>query len=466
MMKNSPRSGAFSAILATGISQLLSGLEALLLPLYLTQEAYGWWHTYLLYAGFAGILHFGWVDGHYLRIGGRKLESLDSHEESGQLLLLAIFELLLCGLFLLVSHRFLRGTGRMVSATICISALLSCLRDYILYTYQATGCIRRYSILILLEKLLSSFLLTILLLMGQRDIAILLISDLAARLLTLLSAIVLSCGVFSSKPFLSADSIMLVKEHISNGFTLLLATLMSMLTLSAVRFILQWRWGIVKYGQASLCLSLAALLLKLVSAGAVVIFPALRRMPPEKRASYYQPGALLSLALISLVLILYRPAELLLSRFLPDYAESFRCAVFLLGGIGFGCRSSLLITPGMNALNQQKKLFFCNFLGASTAAATALFFSGTESLMLGMIAAGVGLFVSTFAGELSFCRILQISARREWLEEMAIFLIFTVLNGFCGFLGSFIYAIIILLWLFCSRSRLIEAWKYLRSPTC
>ena len=47
-----------------------------MLPKYLSIETYAGLKTFLLYTSYVGILHFGYVDGIYIRYGGKEKEEL------------------------------------------------------------------------------------------------------------------------------------------------------------------------------------------------------------------------------------------------------------------------------------------------------------------------------------------------------------------------------------------------------
>lgn len=62
----------FFAFLSNGITLLISFVMTLLLPKFLGVKAYGYYQLYIFYITYASIMCFGWAEGIYLRIGGKK----------------------------------------------------------------------------------------------------------------------------------------------------------------------------------------------------------------------------------------------------------------------------------------------------------------------------------------------------------------------------------------------------------
>ncbi|MGC3014424.1 hypothetical protein ACPTH2_14975, partial [Enterococcus faecium] len=74
-----------------GISVLLN----LFVPKLLGVTEYSYWQLYVFYSSYVGFLHFGWIDGIYLKIGGEEYDRLDKRGLGTQFWYLLIFELCL-----------------------------------------------------------------------------------------------------------------------------------------------------------------------------------------------------------------------------------------------------------------------------------------------------------------------------------------------------------------------------------
>lgn len=59
------------------VSIMVSTLVILIIPKLIGIKEYGYWQLYLFYSSYVGFLHFGWLDGIYLRYGGKEYRDLD-----------------------------------------------------------------------------------------------------------------------------------------------------------------------------------------------------------------------------------------------------------------------------------------------------------------------------------------------------------------------------------------------------
>lgn len=65
------------ALLSNLVSLIVSVLMILVIPKLIGVREYGYWQLYLFYSSYVGFLHFGWIDGIYLRFGGKEYKDLD-----------------------------------------------------------------------------------------------------------------------------------------------------------------------------------------------------------------------------------------------------------------------------------------------------------------------------------------------------------------------------------------------------
>ena len=80
------------AMLAQGVSFLLSAITSLLVPRLLGVESFGFWQLFLLYCSYVGFADLGISEGVYLINGGKNRDSLDCASLSGQFKLLLFIQ--------------------------------------------------------------------------------------------------------------------------------------------------------------------------------------------------------------------------------------------------------------------------------------------------------------------------------------------------------------------------------------
>lgn len=152
--------GILQVILANLINLIISIGNGFLLPKFLSLESYADLKTFFLYTSYIGILHLGYVDGIYMKYGGRTIETIGEEEFAKEKRILSLFQF---GITVpIVLAAFLMGDSNLLFAAISILPInMVFLFKFI---YQATGEFKEYRritnfspILIFLLNLLSLF---------------------------------------------------------------------------------------------------------------------------------------------------------------------------------------------------------------------------------------------------------------------------------------------------------------------
>lgn len=84
----------FYAFSANGISMIISVVMTLVVPKLLGVKEYSYWQLYIFYTSYVGFLALGWVDGIYLKYGGKDYDKLEYPNLITQFWMLNIFELI------------------------------------------------------------------------------------------------------------------------------------------------------------------------------------------------------------------------------------------------------------------------------------------------------------------------------------------------------------------------------------
>jgi O-antigen/teichoic acid export membrane protein len=101
-MKNSFLRNVSHSILAQIVSLVTGFTISLIVPKFISEIDYSYWQTYLLFATYIGIFHFGIFDGMYLRYGQYDNNELDKNTYIIQLNFL-FFNNFVIGIILILS---------------------------------------------------------------------------------------------------------------------------------------------------------------------------------------------------------------------------------------------------------------------------------------------------------------------------------------------------------------------------
>lgn len=92
-MSNSLKKGIFYVFLANVINLIFNLITNFVLPKKLSIGSYADIKTYQLYVSYAGLFHFGFVDGMYIKYGGKNINSIDKRDLKINLNTLRLFKL-------------------------------------------------------------------------------------------------------------------------------------------------------------------------------------------------------------------------------------------------------------------------------------------------------------------------------------------------------------------------------------
>ena len=81
-------------------------------------ESYAALKSFLLYTSYIGVLHLGYVDGIYIKYGGKTISAIDTEEFTKERNVLSLFQLGITVLSVLIA--FLIGDSNLLFATISI----------------------------------------------------------------------------------------------------------------------------------------------------------------------------------------------------------------------------------------------------------------------------------------------------------------------------------------------------------
>lgn len=140
-MGKSLKQGMLSVLVANIVNLGFSLLSNFLLPKYLSVETYAQLKTFQLYAAYAGLLHLGFVDGLYLKYGGKNIADYKPDTIEASLSTLRLFQLVItCGavaIGVLLKDPILVAFG----ISILPANMMSCFK----FLYQAVGEFDVYS---------------------------------------------------------------------------------------------------------------------------------------------------------------------------------------------------------------------------------------------------------------------------------------------------------------------------------
>lgn len=429
------------AVGANLLSLIVSVLTTLIVPKFLGEavDQYGYLQIYLFYVGYVGFFHLGWCDGIFLRDGGKQWDELDKSLYAGQFWLLSLMQLVIAMLIAIGGYIFAPDADyRFICLAIAINVLILLPRTMLAYYLQTTNRIKEYSSITTVGRTIYGLSIIIIVLFLTKSYRYFVIGDIIGKTTALFIAIWWCKDiVLKTKPSSLKTTFREAGTNISIGIKLLFANIAGMLVTGIVQWGIQSRWDVATYGKISFTLSVSNLLLVFISAVALVLYPTLRRTNQDNLTGIY--NILRNVLMIPMLgcLILYYPVKLILSQWLPQYAESMRYMAILFPMCIYAAKNTLLVNTYLNVCRMEKKTLLINVAGVAVAAVTtALSVFVLQNLTLAMMTIVVNQMFRCILGESILSMRMGISVLKDNIFEVVLTVLFISVNWFVGGWGG------------------------------
>ncbi len=437
------------------VSFIISAIVTFFVPKQLGIESYGYFQLYLFYISYTGFLHFGWADGIFLRYGGEYYDKLDKSKFSGQFWLYSGIEIVFGLLICLAGYTLASPQDKaIVLALTGISVFLVLPRTLLQYILQGTNRIKEYATLTVLEKVIYITVVVLSLIAGTHNFIPMILADLLGKGCALLYSIYQCRDILATKPAGLQASLKEAWANISVGIKLMFANIASMLIIGFVRLSIENQWDVATFGKVSLTMSVSNLLMVFIRAVALVMFPMLRRTNSDKLSGIYNTMRTCLMIPLLGMLVCYYPAKVILSAWLPQYADSLVYMALLFPMCVFESKMSMLIETYMKTLRKEKWLLLVNVTTVSLSVVITLITTyWLHNLDLAVASIVFLLAFRCVFAELLLSTVLDVNVKTDIVLELALTIVFVGASWFVGGIaGLAIYAVAYLVYLFIKRN--------------
>ncbi|WP_367378199.1 lipopolysaccharide biosynthesis protein [Enterococcus gilvus] len=442
-----------------GISVLLN----LFVPKLLGVTEYSYWQLYVFYSSYVGFLHFGWIDGIYLKIGGEEYEDLNKKSLGSQFWYLMIFELILSGLVIAWATVFMNWTNQSIILILtAVVSVITIVKTYVLYIFQSTNRIKEYAQLSRNDRYLYIAFLGIYFLTGGRDFYWLIALDILSKFILTIWGISRISDMINTKLTPLKNLYLEILDNVNIGSKLMLSNVASMLILGTIRFFVQQKWSIETFGKLSFTLSISNMFLTFINAIGVVMFPLLRRTNQSKLPQLFTTLRNIFVPITYGLLLFYIPAKLFLGMWLPAYHDSLIYMGILFPIVIYEGRMSLLINTYLKSLRKEKTILLVNMITLVTSIVLSLF----VIFVIGNLTYTVVLIIFSLAlrcnlAEYFLCKSMQVEYGYRTLLETGLTVIFIASNLIfdSSLISLTIYCICFIVYLLATYKSLFRSGK-------
>ena len=436
------------------LTMLISIIMTLILPKFLGVTDYSYYQLYIFFISYVGFFHFGWIDGIYLKIGGMEYNDLEKSNYVTQFWMLNLLEIIIAAIisiFALFTIKNIDKSFVLISTSVC--GVITILRTYLLFILQSTNRIKEYAKYTRVDRFIYFALVIVFLFLGFKNYKIILYIDIFSKLVALVLCANKMKDIVFGKLNISKNTLLEIFENISIGIKLMLANIASTLIIGVVRFGIQKNWDIETFGKISLTLNISNLLMTFINAVAVIMFPLLRREEESNLPKIYVILRNTLMIFLYMMLIFYYPIKLILSTWLPQYADSLRYMALLFTICIYESKMSMLINTYLKSFRKEKSMLIINTI--SLILSLILTISSVfilNNLTLAILSIVFLLGFRCVIGELVLTKIMNILIYKDIILETVLTAIFIISSWFINnMFCSIIYTCFYLIYVFIKR---------------
>lgn len=311
------------AFFAQTVGIVVSIITTLLLPKRLGVTQFGYWQLFIFYASYAGFFHLGLSDGVYLIEGGKTRKEINKSRLHGQFLLLMSYEVVFS--LIVMTMAFFLPIEKERQYVLLFFAYYIIVNNGCLllgFIFQAMNETRLYSYSSIVDRVLFVIPLVTLLFLRDEQFSHYVIFYCLSKTISLVYCMWNARDFFHARSETLPRVFLEARRYILVGIKVLTANTASMLIVGILRFSIDDRWGIRNFSRISFALSLINFVLFFMQQVSMVLFPALRQAEEHEVMRVYRATHLTLDSLAPYMYLLYYPAVLILSKWLPNYQQS------------------------------------------------------------------------------------------------------------------------------------------------
>lgn len=344
------------------VSLLISVLTISFLPKYMTIYDYGIFQLFIFYFSYIGIFHFGVLGGAIIRLSGKKYLELDFCGLKSQCIILFVILLIISVIISFINFIKPIFQDQLYFYLFLIAMFAQHIVWYAVAILQMSNRIEDASKLTFWERVSWGILSIGIILIGFKDSISIIFMFVITRFLCMFYSLYMIKEVALANVHLNAYSWSQFRTNFKLGFPITLSDICSMLIVGIIRFGISKEWDISVFAKTSLVLSITLFFLSFINSASVVLLPALRQLNSDKAKRLFLPLDRIVSYLLLWVLLFYYPLHIVVSFWLPKYADSLLYMGILFPVILFEAKFSFLVITYLKNIMKSMVIFYLNLV--------------------------------------------------------------------------------------------------------
>lgn len=453
-------------VVANLLVLLVSVALNLIVPKFLGVTEYSYWQLYVFYAGYVGFFQLGWIDGIYLKIGGKHYYELDKASLKSQFYGLLIFISVLAMFFMTFTLFYVSEPNKkMILLYTSFTMIVMNIKGLISYILQSTNRIKEYAQLSRDDRYLYLLGVIVYLFLGGRNFGTLIFLDVLSRFLVTLRGMYFIKDILITKGTNFSVSVIEIFDNIKIGINLMLGNIASMLILGVSRVFFERRWSIEVFGKLSLALSISNMFMIFINSVSVVLYPILRRTNENRLPVLYRNLRNIFVPVTFGLLLFFQPMRLVLEWWLPDYQESLIFMGVLFPMIVYEGRVSLLVNTYLKTIRQEKIILYSNIISLLfTIIITSLSVFVIKNIMISVLSIMTSLIFRSILAEQLLINKLGLNFTYAQIMEVLLTVIFIGINLLpASIMRLSVYPIVYIVYICIKRKEIKRSLEYMLS---
>ncbi len=237
-----------------------------------------------------------------------------------------------------------------------------------------------------------------------------------------------------------------------------------MLIIGTVRFGIERSWDVATFGKVSLTFSVSNMMMLFINAIGIIMFPILRRTDKKKLMSIYITMRDFLMVMMFCVLLIYYPSKIILSAWLPNYAQSLKYMALLFPMCVYEGKTALLINTYLKTLRKEKLMLRINLISfVFSLMITFINAFVFKNLDLAVLSIVILLAFRAVLAEILLSQILGFTVYKDIVLELMMTAIFILTGWFVNsWITVLLYALSYIIYLIIKRKDIISSIKNIK----
>lgn len=443
------------------VSYGLSFLTSFILPGFLGVTPYAYYQVYVFYTSYVGLLHFGFADGIYLRFGSFDYSKFPKKLFRSFILFLTTFDFIILLFFIFIASVEKDPCKRFAYYFSALNIVVINLNTLFNYINQISGRIKKYSFVVVAEKVQIIIAIILLIFAKQINFKYVIAVDFIAKLIVLLINIYNCRELIFGKRVHLKSALPECFENFNVGIKLMLANFMGMLVMGLGKFILEKFGTVSDFGLYSFAVSSTNLAMMFVTSVSMILYPILCRIDKNNLPRLFSMLNQLLCSIIFVMLLMYYPLIFVVHHWLTKYVPILNYLYLLFPIVIMSSKMELLINTFYKSLREEKAMLKANMSSVIMFLVIAVpIFFYNRSILTIVWATLITFVWRCYASEIYLKKRMGIKYMGNIFQEIMVAIVFIISTGLLkGIAGLCLYVSFVTLYFILNRRLIIKYTK-------